>query len=203
MNRRKIKLILITILLVGGIVAGCANEELREENEISEDEEDNQDKVKEEDDNKDTEKEPELTLTPINIGEKAPNFTLENLNGENVSLEDYRGKIVFINFWATWCPPCRKEMPDLNKLYLDNKEKDFVVLAVDVGESKSQVAKFIEDGGYQFPVVLDKNSDVATRYFLTGIPKTVVVDEEGVIRFVKIGMMVYPEMSQILESVRK
>lgn len=200
MNRRKIKLILITILLVLGIaalVSGCTNDELIDENK-------NLDSEKDEDaEAKDTEEGPGSTLTPINIGEIAPNFTLDNLNGESVSLEDYRGKIVFINFWATWCPPCRKEMPDLNKLYLDNKEKDFVVLAVDVGETKSQVAKFIEEGGYQFPVVLDRNSDVATRYFVTGIPKTVVVDEEGIIRFVKIGMMVYPEMNQILESVKK
>lgn len=141
-------------------------------------------------------------VLPMQIGSIAPEFTLETLEGKIVSLEDYRGKIVLINFWATWCPYCVKEMPDLNRLYLENKEDNFVVLGIDVEENKSKVENFVKEGGYKFPILLDKTGKVAQNYLVSGLPMSVMLDEEGRIRALQLGMMTYPQMKEMLDSVR-
>ncbi|QEK13349.1 redoxin domain-containing protein [Crassaminicella thermophila] len=137
----------------------------------------------------------------IEVGKPAPDFTLENLQGESVSLSDFRGKNVLVNFWATWCPYCVKEMPDLNKLYIENKENDFVVLAVDVGESKEDVEKYLEGKSYEFPVLLDKDGSISIKYMVRGLPTSFMIDKEGNIRAIKMSMMTYPEMKEMLEGV--
>lgn len=139
----------------------------------------------------------------VEIGKEAPNFQLETLEGKNVSLKDFRGKKVLVNFWATWCPYCIQEMPDLNKLYIENKDKDFVVLAVDVGESKADVEKYIKDNPYDFEVLLDKDGRVSMEYLVRGIPTSFMIDKEGIIRGIKMNMMTYPEMNQMLDTVEK
>ncbi|KPU27482.1 hypothetical protein TR13x_05290 [Caloranaerobacter sp. TR13] len=141
-------------------------------------------------------------VLPMQIGSIAPEFTLETLEGKIVSLEDYRGKIVLINFWATWCPYCVKEMPDLNRLYLENKEDNFIVLGIDVAENKSKVENFVKEGGYRFPILLDKTGKVARDYLVSGLPMSVMLDEEGRIRAIQLGMMTYPQMKEMLDSVR-
>ncbi|WP_427337747.1 TlpA disulfide reductase family protein [Caloranaerobacter sp. DY30410] len=141
-------------------------------------------------------------VLPMQIGSIAPEFTLETLEGKMVSLEDYRGKIVLINFWATWCPYCVKEMPDLNRLYLENKDDNFVVLGIDVAENKSKVENFVKEGGYEFPILLDKTGKVAQNYLVSGLPMSVMIDEKGRIRALHLGMMTYPQMKEMLDSVR-
>ncbi|WP_069650483.1 TlpA family protein disulfide reductase [Caloranaerobacter ferrireducens] len=141
-------------------------------------------------------------VLPMQIGSIAPEFTLETLEGKMASLKDYRGKIVLINFWATWCPYCVREMPDLNRLYLENKDDNFVVLGIDVAENKSKVENFVKEGGYEFPILLDKTGKVARDYLVSGLPMSVILDEEGRIRAIQLGMMTYPQMKEMLDSVR-
>ena len=109
---------------------------------------------------------------------EAKDFTLENLEGSPVSLSDFQGKVVFLNFWATWCPPCRAEMPDMEKLWQKFKEEDFIILAVDLRERKEKVSSFMEENGYTFPVLLDPRGKVASTYGIRAIPTTFLLDPE-------------------------
>lgn len=106
-------------------------------------------------------------------------FTLEDLNGSKVKLSELKGKKVFLNFWATWCPPCKAEMPDIEKLYQETKESNLVILAVNVGEDKKTVQDFIEKNSYNFPVLLDVSGEVSQLYQVTGIPTSYFIDSEG------------------------
>lgn len=146
------------------------------------------------------EKSEDTEKTDISIGEMAPDFTLENLEGEKVSLSDYKGKIVLINFWATWCKFCDIEMPDLNDV--DKNNEDVVVLAVNVQEEGSKVSKYIKDGGYGFEVVLDTKGDIARNYLVASYPTTYAVDKDGILVGGVPGMLTKPQIEQIVESVR-
>jgi thiol-disulfide isomerase/thioredoxin len=123
------------------------------------------------------------------IGRVAPDFKLSSLDGQSVSLSDFRGRPVLINFWATWCGPCRYEMPFLQQVYEDAVwvEKGLVVLAVDIGESPVTVKDFVEFYGLTFPVLLDINQKVKLEYNVRNIPTTFLVDADGVIQSMKIG----------------
>ncbi len=120
-------------------------------------------------------------------GKLAPDFTLTSIGGGKVTLSDLRGKPVLINFWTTWCPACREEMPYLVSVYKEYSGKGLVMLAVDVNEKSSVVMDFIKDTGLSLPVLMDSNSDVARRYRVVGYPTTILVDREGVIQEVRIG----------------
>jgi len=110
----------------------------------------------------------------------APDFTLSNMHGAPVSLTDYRGKVVILNFWATWCPPCRAEMPSMEQLYRKMKGDDFVLLAVNVDKNgQSAVASFAKKISLSFPVLLDKNQNVADLYRVMGIPQTFIINKNG------------------------
>lgn len=110
---------------------------------------------------------------------KAPSFVLKDLGGNEVRLDDFRGKIVFLNFWATWCPPCREEMPSMEKLYREFRERDFTILAIDLREDNRKVKAFKEEFGLTFPILLDSDGAVGLDYRITSIPTTYLVDREG------------------------
>ncbi len=110
---------------------------------------------------------------------KAIDFTLKDLEGKTHKLSDYKGKIVFLNFWATWCPPCRAEMPSMQKIYETWDSKKFVMLAVAVKQNRDVVKNFIEENAYNFPVLLDSDGKVAGMYRVRGIPTTYLIDKEG------------------------
>ncbi len=139
----------------------------------------------------------------VDIGEPAPDFTLEDLEGNTVSLKDFQGeKVVFLNFWASWCPPCREEMPDLDKLHQENSGDDFIVLAINIGESEKVVKGFIEENGYSFPVLLDKTQKTGIAYNTFSIPTSVLVDKEGKVRAYRVGPMTYKQMVEELENIQ-
>ncbi|MGE5677128.1 MAG: redoxin domain-containing protein [Pseudomonadota bacterium] len=106
-------------------------------------------------------------------------FQLEDLQGNKVSLSDFKGKKVFLNFWATWCPPCKAEMPDIEKYYQETKDTDVVILAVNVGDDKKTVESFIKDKGYNFRVLLDTTGEVSQMYRVSGIPTSYFINTEG------------------------
>jgi len=110
----------------------------------------------------------------------APAFTLSTLQGQTVHLHDYHGKLVLLNFWATWCPPCREEMPSLQSLWQDFKNRDFIILAVaaDRGNKKG-VARFTARLGLEFPILLDPDGQVRKRYEVFGLPLTYLIGKDG------------------------
>ncbi|MBW2064712.1 MAG: TlpA family protein disulfide reductase [Deltaproteobacteria bacterium] len=105
-------------------------------------------------------------------------IVLPDMNGNNVRLSDYRGKVVFLNFWATWCPPCREEMPSMERLHNRLKGKDFVMLAVDLQEPASRVRKFFRDHKLTFTALLDEDGKVARMFGIRNIPATFILDRE-------------------------
>lgn len=134
-------------------------------------------------------------------GELAPDFTLKNLSGEEVSLSDFRGKVVMINFWATWCGWCDAEMPDMQKF--DDENDDLVVLAVDVLEDIKDVKAYIEKGGYDFEVLLDSDGEIYKTYLGNGFPNSYFIDKEGILLGKAPGAMNYAQMSEVLENIKK
>jgi len=135
-------------------------------------------------------------------GQIAPDFKLETLEGETVNLSDYRGTPVLINFWATWCPPCRAEIPDLQQLY---DEEDVVVLAVNMTESEQNeetVEEFVDEFQMTFPVVMDVEARVTQTYKVQAYPTSYMIDEDGHIQFVALGAMNYEQMKKELEKIQ-
>ena len=132
---------------------------------------------------------------------KAVNFTLTTLDGKTVTLSDYKGKKVFLNFWATWCPPCRGEMPDIEKIYQEYKDKDLVVLTVNLGEDKNTVEKFIKENKYNFSILLDTKNEASNKYGIAAIPASYFIDKEGNIATKKVGSMSYEQMKNYIEQL--
>ena len=106
-------------------------------------------------------------------------FTLPLLNGGNAVLSSYRGKVVILNFWATWCPPCRAEMPSMETLYQRLKSQGLEILAVDLREDKATVQQFIRNNRFTFPVPLDEDGKVGSRYGISAIPTSFIINREG------------------------
>lgn len=142
-------------------------------------------------------------LGGLKIGAKAPNFSLKTLDGKQVELSDYKGKKVMLNFWATWCPPCKKEMPDMEK-YAQQAGDDVVVLAVNI-DPENDVQAFVEDNGITFTIPLDSQSaknPVNERYRILSIPTTYFIDKEGIIRNKVISAMQLKDMERNINSMQ-
>ncbi|HYK64664.1 MAG TPA: redoxin domain-containing protein [Patescibacteria group bacterium] len=118
---------------------------------------------------------------PVAAGSQAANFTLEKLDGTTVSLTSLRGKVVFLNVWATWCEPCREEMPSMETLYDDLKgNKDFVMLAVSQDtKGRAAVAPYVARNGYRFTILLDPENKIGESYDVSGVPETFIIDRKG------------------------
>ncbi len=141
--------------------------------------------------------------TGLNVGERAPDFTLVDLEGNQVSLSDFRGKTVFVNFWATWCPPCRAEMPEIEAIYQEYKDKDVVVIGVDILEPEDVVRQYMQQGDYSWTFVLDTSGEVAGNYRIVAIPTSFFIDREGIIQAVNIGAMTKRAMeAKLAEAMR-
>ena len=122
-----------------------------------------------------------MDIRPVKGKTKAQDFRLEDLKGEKWQLKNLKGKVIFLNFWATWCGPCKEEMPSLETLYQQFKEKNFVFLTISVDyEGKNPVKEFIEKKRYTFPVLLDPKCETLDLYQVQGIPTTILIDKRGV-----------------------
>ena len=118
----------------------------------------------------------------IASGTPAPDFTFPGLDGEKVSLSDYRGKVVLVNIWATWCPPCVEEMPSMEKLYRKFKGQNFEILAVSIDEPGLEaVAPFMKKSNLTFPALIDSEGTIKAVYGVTGIPESFIVDKQGIL----------------------
>ena len=134
-------------------------------------------------------------------GMPASDFTLTDLNGHQQSLSQQRGKIVLVNFWATWCKPCTTEMPAMQTVYDKLRDHGFVVLAVNELEDTQKVVEHIREYGHTFPVLMDRDNRVANQYGVYGLPVSVFIDEAGVVRaYIKGGLLTE---QKILEEVAR
>lgn len=122
------------------------------------------------------------------LGDKATEFTLNDLSGNKVSLSDYKGKKVLLNFWASWCPPCKLEMPLIQK-FSAQENSGYTILTVNLGESKDVVEKFLKNNGYTFHTIIDESQEVSDIYMIANIPTSFFIDENGIIRNVHVGVL--------------
>ena len=139
-----------------------------------------------------------FTAPAPEAGALAPMFTLETPEGESVSLSDFRGQVVLMNFWATWCAPCRVEMPIIQSRY---DQGGFAVLMIDFDESGVVVRAFMDDIGLDLPVLLDPGGIVREQYRVRGLPSSFLVDRDGVIRFLHVGEMTENELDGYLTQL--
>ncbi|RMG79108.1 MAG: hypothetical protein D6712_20210 [Chloroflexi bacterium] len=122
------------------------------------------------------------------VNSPAPNFESVFLNGDEVQLSDFRGRLVFLNFWATWCTPCRRELPAFEEFMAEQGEDGPIILAVNVEESPEVITMFFENIGVEnIPVILDESGDISNLYTVFNLPVTYVIDAEGIIRSIKLG----------------
>jgi peroxiredoxin len=129
----------------------------------------------------------QASAKPPMEGLLAPDFTLPALDGTEMKLSDYRGKIVFLNIWATWCAPCKEEMPSMQKLYEVMRGKDFVMLTVSIDEKKETVEAFMKENKLTLPVGLDTLQKVSPLYRITGVPESYIIDKNGIVMHHLIG----------------
>ena len=114
---------------------------------------------------------------------KVHDFTLDALSGEKITLSSLKGYVILISFWAPWCPPCRQEMPSMQKLYEEIGNDKFEILAIAVKQNRAPVEKFIKENKYSFPVLLDEDGSVARKYRVSAIPTNIIIDKSGAIVF--------------------
>ncbi|SDC32159.1 Peroxiredoxin [Pelagirhabdus alkalitolerans] len=134
----------------------------------------------------------------LNIGDTAPNFELETLSGDTIQLSDYRGERVMLNFWGTWCPPCRAEMPDMQRFY-ENEDVEILAVNLTTTESSRQdVDDFIEDFELTFTIPMDDTNDIAMLYEIRPVPTTFMIDSNGVIQHKALGALNYEQMVESL-----
>jgi len=135
------------------------------------------------------------------VGQPAPDFQLQNLDGQPISLNDLKGKPVLLNFWSTRCPPCVHEMPFLQEIYDEWSGKGLMLIAINVGEGSSTVKGFMQNRNLSLPVLLDTELAVAQKYNITGIPTTFFIDTDGVIQEKVIGA--FPNKAEIEKRLSK
>lgn len=137
----------------------------------------------------------------LQVGDDAPDFVLVDMNGEKRQLSDYKGQGVFLNFWGTWCKPCEREFPLIDKQYQVYKEQGLEILAVNVGESDFAVQKFIDRKGLSFPVLIDNNKSVMETYNINPLPTTLLINPEGKIEKVITGEMSEEMIKEYMEQI--
>jgi len=128
-------------------------------------------------------------VQPVRVGSRLSDFALMDIAGEKVRLSDYEGQVVLVNTWATWCPPCRAEMPALNAYYQNHAAEGFVILAVNAGDTAGDAAAFAQEYGLAFLVILDPQTQLLNELNIHNFPTSIVVDRDGVVKDIHIGML--------------
>lgn len=137
----------------------------------------------------------------LDIGDIAPDFTVTMNDGKSIKLSALRGKPVFLNFWATWCPPCRMEMPDIQKI--STEDHNVQIVALNLKESPTTVRSFLTKNGYTYPVGFDTNGSIADLYGVSGIPTSYAIDAKGIIRFRQEGVLIYSQLNQWFSKIEQ
>ncbi|KRG13433.1 thiol-disulfide oxidoreductase [Virgibacillus soli] len=142
------------------------------------------------------------TRGELEIGDKAPDFILSDMEGNKHKLSDYKGQGVFLNFWGTWCKPCEREMPYMNNQYKVYKDQGVEILAVNVGEPDFLINKFVKKHELVFPILKDKNKDVLNLYNITPLPTTILINSEGIITAIESGELPEAKIKGMMESIK-
>lgn len=137
----------------------------------------------------------------IKVGSQAPDFELVDLNGETHRLSDYKGQGVFLNFWGTWCGPCEREMPAMNRQYTAYKTQGVQTLAINIAQSDLEVNNYVKNMGLTFPVAIDKTKSVMEAYNVGTLPATVLIDPEGKVVKVITGEMSEANIAAYMEAI--
>lgn len=140
-------------------------------------------------------------LTAISGKPEAPGFKLENMDSEIITLEHYRGRPVIINFWATWCPPCREELPSMNRAWDKIKNEDIAMVAINVGEDEDTIFTFMGDYPINFDLLLDTSGEIIAQWPIKGLPTTFVLDPDGRLVYRAIGGREW-DAEELLDKVR-
>ncbi|MCB1853139.1 MAG: TlpA family protein disulfide reductase [Gammaproteobacteria bacterium] len=148
---------------------------------------------------------PGLGLTHLPGRPQAPDFVLHDLDGNSYRLSDHRGSVLIVNFWATWCPPCRAEMPSMQRAWEQLQKEGIVMLGIDVGESEDTVLQFTANYPVEFPLLLDQEAQVTGEWPVVGLPTTFVVDTEGRISYRAIGGREWddPELLDLVRALQR
>ena len=142
--------------------------------------------------------------TGTNKGQLAPNFKLKTMDGHTVQLSDYRGQKLILNFWASWCPPCKVEIPDLNAYYMENKNKNITILSINMTHAEKNdktLRSFLNMYKVNYPILLDRSGDIADLYGIITIPTTYFIDSKGFIQNRMIGPIQKTEIEGLLKMI--
>lgn len=189
---------IILIVLIVGMFGWAVYDFVYKDKETTQNQEMTNENPEEEQSN-DSSEEATVGLEKGNI---APNFELTTLSGETVQLSDYRGEKVMLNFWATWCPPCRAEMPDMEKFYNNENVKILAVNLTNTEESQDAVKKFKKEFGLSFPILMDEKLAVANKYQIQPIPTSYMIDSNGKIQHIALGAMNYEMMVEQFNDMK-
>lgn len=140
-------------------------------------------------------------LTPLVDRKPAPGFNLPDQNGQLVKLDSFRGKPVIINFWATWCPPCRAELPSMNRAWSKIKDDGIEMLAINIGEDEDTIFSFTAEYPIDFKILLDQDGQITSNWPVKGLPTTYIVDKEGRLAYVAMGEREW-DADELLQKVR-
>jgi len=144
-----------------------------------------------------------LILAPIEVDQPAPELTLYDLDGNEVSLSDFIGEVVLLNNWATWCPPCRQEMPEFKAYYDQHRQEGFKILAVEAGEPENEVRSFVEAAGLNFVFLLDPENQSLVTFQNTSLPNSYVIDRRGHLRLAWLGAINGPTLEKYVTPLLK
>ena len=137
-----------------------------------------------------------LILPPIEVDQPAPELTLFDLDGKQVSLSDFKGQVVLLNNWATWCPPCREEMPEFKAYFEKYKAEGFQVIAVEAGQPENEVRTFVEEQGLEFIILLDPENQSLVTFQHSSLPNSFVIDRRGHLRLAWLGAINFPTLEK-------
>lgn len=143
-----------------------------------------------------TEPTPDTAVLALN--QPAPTFTANTLNGSSDSLANHSGEVILVNFWATWCPPCKAEMPDLNAYYQAHRDEGFTILAVNAREGESLVRPFIDNNNLTFPILMDPSGQIVNQYQIRSFPTSIIIDRSGVVRHIQVGIITPAQLEHIV-----
>ncbi len=146
-----------------------------------------------------------LKLAPVDHPGPAPHFSSMTPGGEKMGIDDFKGKLVVLNFWATWCPPCRLEMPSMERLYQEFKGEGLEVVAINFMEREKPITSFLKENGFTFPVLLDKKGEIARSYGVHGLPVTFLIARNGNLLARSMGYKDWykPEIRQLISKLLK
>jgi len=142
-----------------------------------------------------------MILPPIEVDQPAPALTLYDLDGEQVSLSDFEDQVVLLNNWATWCPPCRQEMPEFKAYHEKYKDEGFQVVAVEAGQPEEEVRAFVEDQGLDFVILLDPENLSLATFQHSSLPNSFVIDRRGHLRLAWLGAINLPTLEKYVTPI--